>query len=482
MFSYLPYIFFVFLVSVLFIYYSIPDKYRVYVLCLSSIIFIAGFSIVVAIFSLTFTLLNYFLGIFLEKISKKEHSVKNRFFWFCILVDVAILAFFKYFNSHFEEINSLFFSSGFYSDFSYLSIMIPIGISYYTFQCLGYLIRIDRGSEKAERNFAVFSTYLLFFPKFLAGPVERSNHFFPQLFKPSNFDRNNIVNGSRLFLWGLFKKVVIADILYLPVSKVYSSLHAFSGISLLIVLIVQTIYIYCDFSGYTDMALGISKMFGINLIDNFNRPFLAKNISDFWRRWHISLSSWCNDFIYNPFIVKFRRFGNTAVILGIFLTFFIVGIWHGDKLTFVILGILQGIAIVYEFYTKRKRLKIASNFKKATVNTFSRILVFLYMAFSMVFFFSNSIGDAWYFLSHLFSKIQVNSKAMDFITEKPQFLFALLCFIILFIVEIYNEKGKILLNVFLNLPQWIKGISYLAMMLLIWAFSSHFYPFYYMRF
>lgn len=477
----LLYTFFFFLLVVFLIYYSVKDKYKAYVLFVSSIVFIAAFSFSVAVFSLLFTLVNYFLGIWLERFSSRQ-DIKTKLFWLSIFLDVGILAFFKYFNSHFEGINSLFFTSGIYSDVPFLTVMIPIGISYYTFQSLGYLIRIDRGSEKAEHNFAVFATYLLFFPKFLAGPVERSNHFFPQLNNPVKFDKQNIDRGIRLFVWGLFKKIVIADNLYGAVSKIYDDVHHFTGISLLIVLIVQTIYIYCDFSGYTNMALGVAKIFGINLVDNFNRPFLAKNISDFWRRWHISLSSWCNDFIYNTFIVKFRRFGNDAVITGIFLTFFVVGIWHGNKWTFVTLGILQGIAIVYEFYTKRKRLKIASRFKKSTVNTISRIIVFLFIAVSMVFFFSKSIGDAWYFLTHLFSGIQFNSNEIAFINNKPEFLFALFCFILLFIVEIINEKGKNLLSVYIKLPAWIQWLGYLAMIVLIWAFYTGIFSFYYMRF
>jgi D-alanyl-lipoteichoic acid acyltransferase DltB (MBOAT superfamily) len=230
------------------------------------------------------------------------------------------------------------------------------------------------------------------------------------------------------------------------------------------------------------MALGTAKIFGIDLIDNFNRPFLAKNISEFWRRWHISLSSWCNDFIYNPFIVKFRRFGNTAVVTGIFLTFFIVGIWHGANWTFVILGVLQGAAIVYEFYSKKKRLKIAAKFPKSVANTLSRIIVFLFMNFSMVFFYSNSISDAWYLITHLFSNIQLNSKEFSFISHKPEFIFALFCFVVILIVEIFIEKGKDLMSIYLKKPLWIQWTGYLTCIALIYIFRSEIGSFYYMRF
>ena len=465
--------------ATIFIYYFINNRYKIYVLFISSIGVITTLSLSVALFSLVFCLLNYYFGIALENVSEKE-KFKDRLFWFFIIADIGMLAFFKYFDSFFEGFTSLFSSQGVYTKVPYLTLMIPIGISYYTFQSLGYLIRIDRGSEKAERNFAAFATYLLFFPKFLSGPVERSNHFFPQLNKPVAFDQHNIEAGARLILWGLFKKIVIADNLYEAVSQVYGDIHHYSGTTLITTLIVQTIYIYCDFSGYTDIALGTAKCFGINLINNFNRPFLAKNISEFWRRWHISLSSWCNDFIYNPFIVKYRRLGNTAVIMGIFLTFFIVGIWHGANLTFVILGLLQGIAIVYEFYTKRYRLKFASKFSKSTVNTLSRIFVFIFMSFSMVFFFSNSVADASYFITHLFDNIQTNIS--DFIPNRPRFIFALCLFIIIFIFEMLDEKGKKLLPIFLNQHFVVRWAGYFTCMLLIYFMYSGFQMFYYARF
>ncbi|NTW25157.1 MAG: MBOAT family protein, partial [Lentimicrobium sp.] len=201
----------------------------------------------------------------------------------------------------FENINAIL---GFFSvnhALPYLSIIIPVGISYYTFQALGYIIRINRRAEKSEKNFINFANYLAFFPKFLAGPVERSNHFFPQVNSGIIFKEENITAGLRLFLWGMFKKVVIGDNLGAPVALVYGNMENYSGVPLLLIFFIQGIHLYCDFSGYTDMALGIARVFGIKLADNFNRPFFAKNVAEFWRRWHMSLSSWCNDFIFSPF-------------------------------------------------------------------------------------------------------------------------------------------------------------------------------------
>src|SRR5665647_1463889 len=219
-------------------YFSINNKYKSYVLFSSSIVFIAAISLKVTLFALLFTLLNYFLGLMLDKFRDKQ-EIRIRLFWTSIVLDIGFLSFFKYFDFFSGSLNSLFSLIGIHSQLPYLSVIIPIGISYYTFQALGYLIRINRGSEKAEENFVVFATYLLFFPKFLSGPVERSNHFFPQMKKLGGFDRGGVDHGVRLFLWGLFKKIVIANNLYGPVSMVYSGVHQYNGISLIIVLPVS---------------------------------------------------------------------------------------------------------------------------------------------------------------------------------------------------------------------------------------------------
>jgi D-alanyl-lipoteichoic acid acyltransferase DltB (MBOAT superfamily) len=300
-----------------------------------------------------------------------------------------------------------------------------------------------------------------------------------------DFKKDTIYDGLRLFLWGAFKKFAIASVLYMPVQQMYSDIHNFTGVSLLLVFFLQTIYIYMEFSGYTDMALGSAKIFGINLIDNFNRPFLARNISEYWRRWHISLSSWCTDFIYNPFIVKYRKYDNLAVVTGVFLTFFVIGIWHAANWTFVVLGLLQGIAIVYEFYTKKYRIKVASRYPKSIVNAFSRIIVFVFVCVSMVFFFSPSISDAWYILSHLFDFNSLTTSGTLAFSNKLVFGLSLLFFVLIFIAEMLNEKGRNLLSVFLNQPLWFQWVGYVGLMaaILFTNFTnSELLPFEYMKF
>lgn len=472
--------YFLFLTCVFVCYYVVPLKFRWLVLLLSSLIFIGFLSPSLVLFSGLFAFVNYFFGIGIDYFLKKPKQ--KIVFWIGIFVNVGILAFFKYINFIFENINLLLSWFPETPAIPYLSLILPIGISYYTFQALGYLIRINRGVEKAERNFGIFASYLLFFPKFLSGPVERSNHFFPQVHSDLGFSGNNVSIGLRLFLWGLFKKVVIANNLVEPVTMVYDNIGNYSGFALILVLFLQTIFLYADFSGYTDMALGSAKILGIDLIDNFNRPFLSKSVSELWRRWHISLSSWCNDFIFSPFIVKYRKMGNKAAIIGIFLTFFVIGIWHGANWTFVVLGILQGIAISYEFYTKRKRKKIAAKLPKGLVSFFSIVLTFTFFSFSLVFFNSANINEAIYFIFHIFSFNPDALFELNMIPDRTGFLIGLGGFVLLFIAEVFQERGVDLMSKFLKQPVYIRWIGYYVIIFLVYSFSTAKETFVYLQF
>jgi D-alanyl-lipoteichoic acid acyltransferase DltB (MBOAT superfamily) len=450
------------------------------VIFLASLFFIGYISPALIYFTLLFTIPNYFLGIIINNLEKGKK--RKFFFWLGIYLNIGLLGFYKYINFFIENINAIL---GLIPDkpaIPLLSIIIPVGISYYTFQALGYLIRINRGAEKAEKNFGLFATFLVFFPKFLAGPVERSGHFLPQLNAKIKFDNEMISAGLRLILWGLFKKVVIADNMVGSVNLVYGNLGDYSGLPLILNLFIQTIYLYCDFSGYTDMAIGSAKVLGLNIIDNFNRPFFAKNVGDFWRRWHMSLSSWCNDFIFSPFIVKYRKMGTRAVIIGIFLTFFVIGIWHGANWTFVVLGILQGLAIIYEFYTKRWRLKMGSKFPPFIVDNFSRILTFIFFSISLVFFNAANIEDAWYYISHLFQPYEFTGKGMNLIINKTHFIIALVGFAFIMVVEFLQEAGKNLVVYFLDRPRILRWAGYYILIMLIYYYNSDQSTFVYLQF
>lgn len=451
-----------------------------FVLFAASLFFIGTIAFNLIVFTLIFTIANYFFGIALQNTEKL--NLRRTLFWTFIPFDIGVLAYYKYINFLIENLNLILNLFPQQSSVPYLSVVIPVGISYYTFQALGYIIRINRKSETAERNFIIFANYLTFFPKFLAGPVERSNHFFPQLLNGIKFKSENVSAGLRLFLWGLFKKVVIGNNLVAPVTMVYNDVHNYTGVPLLVVMFIQTLHLYCDFSGYTDMALGSAKILGINLIDNFNRPFLARNVGEFWRRWHISLSSWCNDFIFSPFIVKYRKWGNKAAIVGIFLTFFVIGIWHGANWTFVVVGLLQGAVISYEFYTKRWRLQLASKLPQGLVTAVSRLLTFLFFCLTLVFFNSHSIHDAWYYITHMFTGIKFQLEGYDFIYEKDKFIVGMVFFMMLFVFEVLQEYGKDLNGYFLSRPLYLRWIVYYLMIAIIFYYAGGNETFVYLQF
>ena len=224
---------------------------------------------------------------------------------------------FLYWNFIIDNVTWFTASNYLKNNFLLREVILPLGLSYYIFQTIGYILDIYRGSLKAEKNFSRFALFTLFFPKLLVGPIERAKNLLPQLTDDHTFKVDNIVAGCRLIAWGLFKKIVVADRISIYVNAVYSNLAHHNSTTFYVATLLYPIQVYADFSGYTDIAIGSAKLFGINLMDNFRRPLLAKNVSDFWRRWHISLSSWCNDFIFSPFIVKYRKMGNKIAFIGI---------------------------------------------------------------------------------------------------------------------------------------------------------------------
>ncbi len=257
------------------------------------------------------------------------------------------------------------------------------------------------GWEKPENNIFRFLLYITFYPKFISGPIERSNHFIPQLKKEIAFNEENVTSGLRTALLGFFKKVVIANQLGSYITGIYGDPGIYGGNTLLSVILVQPLYLYFDFSGYTDIAIGLSRAFGINLLPNFNRPFLAQNVTTFWKRFHMSLSLWFNDYIFKQTSFKYRKLGKYAAVLSVFLTFTLFGIWHGAGWNFMLLGFLQAVAINYEFFTRKIRYDIFSKLPVKTGLNIGRIITYLFYGISLVFFFSPNLGKMIDFFSGL---------------------------------------------------------------------------------
>lgn len=395
--------FFIFLFIVIVVYYIIPNEiYKQIFLILSGAFFLLQSNILSITIISFIAVLNFFLGIEIEK--KKDNKVGQLLFLIAILINIGNLFFFKYYNFFNENLNIALEYFGFNSPFPFLNILLPLGISFYTFSVLGYLIEIKIGKNNAEKNFVFFLNYVFFFTKLLAGPIEKSQNFLPQCRENKSILWENFSVGSKLIIWGFFQKLVIADRISIFVDTIYGSVEMHSGITIFFYISLYTLQIYADFSGYTDIARGIAKIFGYNLMENFKRPLLANSITEFWRRWHISLSSWVNDYIYTPISLKLRNIGVYGIIIALFISFLIVGIWHGAIWTFIFFGIFQGVILTYEFLTLKFRKKIYYRLSKRLINIIGIFLTFLVLTFSLVLFRAPNIETAL----KIYNKISFN--------------------------------------------------------------------------
>jgi len=240
-----------------------------------------------------------------------------------------------------------------------MHIILPIGLSFHTFQAMSYTIEVYRRNQKAERHFGIYALYVMFYPQLVAGPIERPQNLLHQFREEHHFDYTRVTSGLKLMLWGMFKKVVIADNLSTFVTQVYDSPHNFSGLPLIVATLFFSIQLYCDFSGYSDIAVGSAQVMGFTLMKNFDRPFFSASISELWRRWHISLSTWLRDYLYTPISVVTRNWEKWGIVFSLIVTFVLAGLWHGADWKFVVFGFLHGIALAYEFLTRKTRKKIS---------------------------------------------------------------------------------------------------------------------------
>jgi D-alanyl-lipoteichoic acid acyltransferase DltB (MBOAT superfamily) len=325
----------------------------------------------------------------------------------------------------------------------------------------------------------------MFFPKLVAGPVERAHNLIPQLKEKHSFDYQQVADGLKLIMWGLFKKIVIADRLAVVVNQVYNNVSDYNGFYYIIATLFYAIQLYCDFSGYTDIALGTAKTLGFKLTDNFNRPYFSKSISEFWTRWHISLSSWLRDYLYTPLAIEKRDWGNWGIIFSLMITFILCGLWHGDNWTFVIWGTIHGCALSIDFITRNFRKRISKRVPMPLYSTFAIFSTFAFLCFTFIFFRANNINDALFIVSHLFSGVGnvlahcTNAAYMKAIfsalglTQK-ELIVAFLAIVLLYGVELLQGKGSIIEMIKRRhvVLRWLIYYTMLALFFLFGTFNS----------
>ena len=321
-----------------------------------------------AFLMLTVTAINFYAGKKISTATQKRN--KNRWLAIALILSLA-------------------------ENITYLKVILPVGISFFTFQALSYSLDIYRKKTEVENNFVNFAVFVAFFPQLVAGPIERSSHLLAQFREKHHFNSTQFLEGSKLFIWGLFKKVVIADRLSLYVDRVYSSPDIYSGATLAIATFFFAIQIYCDFSGYSDMAIGSARILGFRLMQNFNLPYLASSIGNFWKRWHISLSSWFGDYLYIP--LGGNRVSYPRWVFNIFVVFLVSGFWHGANWTFIVWGALHALYYLVENWgDKLINLFSLEKLKESVAyKTFKIITVFVLVCFAWIYFRANSISDAF---------------------------------------------------------------------------------------
>ncbi len=357
----------IFLPIVFLIYWVVPNKYRAFFLLLVSYGFYMTFSAGYVLLLFVMSLLAYFVGLYCS----------SRSLIAGVMIQVGVLAFFKYAN----------LLPG-WSD----SLVVPVGISFYLFKSISYMADVYKGKLQPEKKPVFFFLYLAFFPDVVSGPINRAEVLIPQLKEEKAFDYDRAVYGMRLILLGLFKKLLIADTLSRYVNPVFETPGAYMGISYLAAALFYTIEIYCDFSGYSDMAVGIARLFGVCSMENFKSPYLSANIKEFWERWHRSLSGWLRDYVYIP--LGGSRKGKLRTYFNLMITFLISGIWHGANLTFLVWGALHGIyQVVYRFYKKHCKWEMPKIIGVA--------LTFAFVSLAWIFFRADSVYDAFYMIRYM---------------------------------------------------------------------------------
>ena len=393
--------FLIFYPTTVIIFFILPARFRGLFLLLAGYYFYMVQKPEYLAVILVSTFITWLSGLAIEKAASKKKALLI----LSLVMNFGILFFFKYIPFLSKSVSSMLVAFKAPWSIPYLSILLPLGISFYTFQAASYTIDVYRGLIRAERNLLTYALFISFFPKLLAGPIERASNLMPQFVKCHRPNFTVITDGLKLMAWGVFKKVVIADRLALIVDKVFTKPTDYQGLTLILATVFYTFQIYCDFSGYTDIALGSAQVMGFRLMDNFNRPYSAVSIADFWRRWHISLSSWLRDYVYIPLggnrVLPARHLANIAI------TFLVCGIWHGANWTFVVWGALHGLYLISSIVTEKTRRTMARGIGLDRYPAFHRCLklftTFCLVAFAWVFFRAESLGDAWYIVTHLFS-------------------------------------------------------------------------------
>jgi len=383
------------------IYFLLPHSWRWLHLLIASCIFYMAF-IPVYVLILIFTIIiDYIAGIMIAKATGRK---RKYYLVMSLIANIGVLSVFKYYNFFINNINDLLHAAHFTTNtLPFLDIILPIGLSFHTFQAMSYTIEVYRGHQQPERHFGIYALYVMFYPQLVAGPIERPQNILHQFHEKKQFNYANATDGLKMMMWGMFKKVVIADRLAKITSPAFNDPHHYSSTGLLMASLFFSFQIYCDFSGYSDIALGAAKIMGFKLMTNFDKPYRSKNVSEFWRRWHISLSTWFRDYLYIS--LGGNRVSIPRWYFNLFFVFLVSGFWHGANWTFVVWGALHGIYLIFAIITEKARTRLNHGLGldryPRLLNVLQMITTFCLVLVAWVFFRANTIHDAFYIIGRL---------------------------------------------------------------------------------
>ena len=442
-------------------YFILPQNKRWVLLLGSSCYFYMAF-VPIYILILGFTIvIDYFAGIYIENAEGKRRKL---FLIYSLIANIGVLAVFKYYNFLNDNFSFLMHGFGLKNPIPYLSILLPIGLSFHTFQAMSYTIEIYRGNQKAERHFGIYSLYVMFYPQLVAGPIERPQNLLHQFRERYNFEYERVVDGLKMMLWGFFKKIVIAERLAIYVNTVYNNPEQHNGTTLILATIFFALQIYCDFSAYSEIAIGAAQVMGYDLMTNFKRPYLSRNIAEFWKRWHISLSTWFKEYLYIS--LGGNRVSIPRWYLNLFIVFLISGLWHGANWTYIMWGAINGFYLVFAIISMNFRNKISSFFRIKKSSKFNFALqistTFLLTCFAWIFFRANSIDDALLIVEKIFT-----SQGSLFIENPSMIIYSFLAIFTLFFVEMKQEYYKGNFSFTKNSNWLIRILSYAFLLILI---------------
>jgi alginate O-acetyltransferase complex protein AlgI len=462
-----------FLPIVLFLYWFVfkkNAKTQNILLLLASIVFycMANWKFIFLLSASGF--INFYLAELITK--KKEGKIRRFIFYSGIFFNVGILLYFKYFNFFIQSFITLFNYSGVNIGFTPFHILLPLGISFFTFQMIGYLIDVNNEEIEPTSDLLSFCTYLAYFPKILSGPIERVQRFLPQVQKKREFNYDLMVDGMRQVLWGLFKKMVIADNCTPIVDTIFNNFQKMNGSTLLLGAFFYIINVYADFSGYSDMACGISKLFNIKITNNFAYPFFSTNISSFWQKWHISLTSWMMDYIFTPLNFILRKYKNYGLVISIIITFLTVGLWHGAKWTFVVFGILHGLyfmPLILKGSMNKNKIIAKGKLFPSFIEIFEIFGLFLLVSVTAALLRADNLDQGLKYLSGIFSKSIFSIP--DF-NGRGHAFFILILILFSFSVEWFSRRREFplaSLDLFWSKP--LRWICYLVIIIGIYFFG-----------